>query len=195
MNEQGQIYLMTGLTHVQSSPHGGRHCGHPFWRVAQVEQFRLLQTPVLLSIWSAYSRHHHDLLDMWGVDKELHLDASALHHVPEDEGRVGTASSDGDEHAGKGRRRMCEVDGEHRARADAIWMCSREEGADDLLLFCGRECLLEICHETLAIAKGCPGSTSGSSRYYSKSRVRVRVGECRERPPGCDPPCIEYFVK
>ncbi|KAH9978062.1 hypothetical protein BGW80DRAFT_790694 [Lactifluus volemus] len=115
------------------------------------------QTLGRLSIGSAYFRHHHDLLDMGGVDKELHLDASALHHVPEDEGRVGTASSDGDDHASKGGRCVCEIDGEHRARIDAIWMCSREEGADDLLFFCRRECFLEICHETLAIAKASPG--------------------------------------
>jgi hypothetical protein len=31
---------------------------------------------------------------------------------------------------------------------------SREERVDDFLLFRGRERLLEVCHETLAFAKG-----------------------------------------
>jgi hypothetical protein len=54
------------------------------------------------------------------VDKELHLDARALHYVPEDEGRVGTAASHRDEHAGEGGWRMHEVDREHGTRTDAL---------------------------------------------------------------------------
>jgi hypothetical protein len=54
------------------------------------------------------------------VDKELHLDARALHHVPEDEGCVGTAASHRDEHAGEGGWRMREVDREHGTGTDAL---------------------------------------------------------------------------
>jgi hypothetical protein len=58
------------------------------------------------------------------VDKELHLDARALHHVPEDEGCVGTAASHRDEHAGEGGWRMREVDREHGTGTDAFWVGS-----------------------------------------------------------------------
>jgi hypothetical protein len=57
---------------------------------------------------------------MGRVDKELHLNARALHYVPEDEGCVGTAASHRDEHAGEGGWCMREVDCEHGTRTDAL---------------------------------------------------------------------------
>ena len=97
-----------------SSSHTGPRGGHAFWRVTQIEQLRLLQALALpLSVAAAHPRHHHDLLEVRRVDEELHLDARALHHVPEDKRRVGPAPPDGDEHARKCRRRVREIDGEH----------------------------------------------------------------------------------
>jgi len=147
--------------------HASRHRSHLFWRVAQIEQLGLLHPLALLpfpvvsgapaATTSTRPRDDHDLLDVRRVDKELHLDARALHHVPEDEGRVRPTPPHRDEHAGEGRRCVREVDGEHRAGTDAVGVRSREEGADQCLLFGGRERLLEIGHEVFALAEGCWG--------------------------------------
>ena len=144
----------------RKSSHAGRHRGHPFWRVAQVEQLGLLQPRALLlpvpapAPAPACPRDDHDFLDVRRVDEELHLDARALHHVPQHEGRVGPAAPHRDEHAGEGGRRVREVDGQHGARADAVWVRPREEGADDFLLFGGRKRVLEVGHEALASTEG-----------------------------------------
>lgn len=131
-------YLKSPTTVTYEAPfsessYTGRRSGHPFWRVAQVEQLGLLQALALLlpvggaaiatdPAAAAGPRDDGDLLDVRRVDKELHLDARTLHHVPKDERRVGPAASHRDEHAGEGGRRVREVDGEHGARSDAVWV-------------------------------------------------------------------------
>src|SRR5882757_1837113 len=112
--------------HCQSS-HTPRYCSHPFWRVAEVEQLRLPQPFPLLSPISGAATclgHHDDFLDVGRVDKKLHLDTRALHHIPEDERRVGPAASHRDEHAGEGSWRVREVDREHGTGTDALRMRS-----------------------------------------------------------------------
>ena len=91
---------------------------------------------------------------MGRVDEELHLDARALHHIPEDERCVGPTPPDGDEHAREGCWRMRESDGEHRSGAHAIRMRPREERVNEGLLFGGRERLLEVGHKSLALTNG-----------------------------------------
>lgn len=117
---------------------------------------------------------------MGRVDEELHLDARALHDVPEDERRVGPAPSHRDEHAGEGGRRVREADGEHGTGTDAVGVVPREERADDCLLFCGRERLLEVCHEALALAEGWWGCTGGSGGNNGQLGVRIGLSGCRE---------------
>jgi hypothetical protein len=138
------------------SSHTGRYGGHAFWRVTEVEQLRLLEDlALLLPIATARPRHHHDILEVRRVDEELHLDTCALHHVPEDERRVGPAPPHGDEHARKRRWRMREIDGEHRPGTHALRVRPREERVDEGLLLGGWERLLEVGHESLALTKGC----------------------------------------
>ncbi len=151
-----QTHLRYIRRHCQSS-YTRRYCSHPFWRVAEVEQLRLPQSIALLlpiSGAAACPGYHDDTLDVGRIDKKLHLDARALHHVPEDERRVGSAASHRDEHAGESGRCVREVDREHGTGTDALGMSSRKECGDEFLFFRGRECSLEICHETLALAKG-----------------------------------------
>jgi hypothetical protein len=109
----------------------------------------------------ARPRYQRYLLEVRQVDEELHLDTHALHHILKDERRVGPAPPDGDEHTRKGHGCLCEIDGEHRAGADVLRLCPREECADDVLLFGGREPLLEVCHGSLVLMKGRQG-TCGS---------------------------------
>jgi hypothetical protein len=121
-----ETFISAVIADRQSS-HAPRYCSHPFRRVAEVEQLRLLQPfPFLFSISPAAARpgHHDDFLDVGRVDKKLHLDARALHHVPEDERRVGPAASHRDEYAGEGGRRVREVDREHGAGTDALRVVS-----------------------------------------------------------------------
>ena len=129
---------------------------------------------------AARPRDDDDVLDVGRVDEELHLDARALHHVPEDERRVGPAPPHRDEHAGERRRRVREVDGQHGPRPDAVGVVFREERAHDVLLFCGRERLLEICHEALALAEGSSGCIGGGWRYNGDFGVRIGLSVCRE---------------
>lgn len=116
-----EIYIRC---HCQLS-HTRRYCSHPFWRVTEVEQLRLSQPFALLfPITAACSGHHDDFLDVGRIDKELHLDARAMNHVPEDKRCVGSAASYRDEHAGEGGRRVREVDREHGTGTDALRMVS-----------------------------------------------------------------------
>ncbi len=105
------------------SSHTRRYCSQPFWRVAEVEQLRLPQPFELLfpsSGAAACPGHHDDILNVGRIDKELHLDACALHYVSEDERRVGSAASHRDEHAGENGWRVREVDREHGTGTDAV---------------------------------------------------------------------------
>jgi hypothetical protein len=49
----------------------------------------------------------------------------------------------------------------------------REEGADDLLLFGGRERMSEVCHEALALVEGRWRRAGGRRGYNGKSGVWV----------------------
>ena len=105
------------------SSHPRRYCSHPFWRVAEVEQLCPPQPFALLfpiSGAAASPGHHNDFLDVRRVDKELHLDARALHHVPEDERRVRPAASHRDENTGECGRRVREVDREYGTGTNAL---------------------------------------------------------------------------
>ena len=179
-----------------SSTHTSRYGGHAFWRVTEVEQLRLLEDlALLLPLAAARLRHHHNLLEVRRVDEELHFDARALHHVPEDERRIGPAPPHGDEHPREGRGRVRETDGEHRPGAHALRVRSREERADEVLLLGGRERLLEVGHESLALTNGRRERTGGGGGYYSSLGIWVIFGGCGECPPRCRLPSIEGRVQ
>lgn len=81
------------------------------------------------------------------LTKKLHLNARALHHVPEDERHVGPVVSHRDEYTGEGGRRVREVDREQQNWDECACVLKKSV----LMTFGGGERLLDICHETLAL--------------------------------------------
>lgn len=147
---------------VQNSTHhlllssSSQHA-HLLRRIPEVKQLRPLHAS--LRRWP----HHLNLLQMWRVREELHLNPCAVQDIPYANGRVRAPSAYGNQHAVEHGRRLVGNDGDDAADAQLSRRLPREQLLHHRLLLCREEVLVQVLHEAFAFLKS-RGQGAGHGR-------------------------------
>ena len=166
---------------------GGDHA-HLLWRVPEVEQFRSSHPSSLPATSSTSPLHHCDVLQVWRVYEELHLNTCALDDVTEEERRVLSSASNGQQDASKRRRRMRQCHGQDRPWQQLVGMSSGEEGGEDSAFFWSGQRFAQVRHESFPLQNILRRWNGGFWNDDCRARKWVRCGRGHEpgrsRSPG-----------